>query len=251
MAVETTSTRANREFFERAYAPALARHALKQLVSYDQLSKTRRNLGVARRLPRFERQLSILDYGFGLGTFLLRLPRRHRISGVELSQHAVSNLQRLCRLLRRDVATYSPEQLATLPAASFDFISCSHVLEHVDNDLSLVIELHRLLKQDGYLLINVPINEVWNDPNHVRAYDVTSALALLQHGGYAVEQVHEADRWTALVLTHEHTASVVPSIAMRALRVGLALMPSLLLDLTDRFLYGYRPQQLILVATKR
>ena len=40
----------------------------------------------------------------------------------------------------------------------FDTIVCSHVLEHV-NDRAALAELHRILKQDGLLVVMVTIVE--------------------------------------------------------------------------------------------
>lgn len=39
---------------------------------------------------------------------------------------------------------------------SFDVIFCIHVLEHVENDLMAIAELHRVLKPHGTLVIGVP-----------------------------------------------------------------------------------------------
>ena len=39
----------------------------------------------------------------------------------------------------------------------FDFIICNHVLEHVADDKSGMLELYRVLKQGGKAMINVPI----------------------------------------------------------------------------------------------
>jgi SAM-dependent methyltransferase len=224
---------------------------MKQLVSYDQLSKTRRNLAAARQVPHFDEPLRVLDYGFGLGTFLVRLPRRHRISGVELSDAAARNLKRLCSLLLRSVTLYAPDALADLPPATFDCICCSHVLEHVDDDLHLLVEFHRVLTDNGSLVLNLPINEVWSDPNHVRSYTASSAIELLERAGFGIERVEEADRWTALVLDHERNSRRVPRSILRALRLGLALLPPRVLDATELLLASrYEPQQLIIVAKK-
>ena len=43
------------------------------------------------------------------------------------------------------------------PAASFDVIYCSHVLEHVAEDGRAMRELHRVLKPDGWALLVVPV----------------------------------------------------------------------------------------------
>lgn len=45
----------------------------------------------------------------------------------------------------------------------FDFIYCSHILEHVPDDIKAMRELRRVLKPDGVALIMVPMNGVCYD----------------------------------------------------------------------------------------
>jgi SAM-dependent methyltransferase len=49
---------------------------------------------------------------------------------------------------------------------SFDVILCSHVLEHVDNDIQAMKELYRVLKSDGMGIFQVPI-----DMKRTRTYE--------------------------------------------------------------------------------
>jgi SAM-dependent methyltransferase len=53
------------------------------------------------------------------------------------------------------------------PDGSFDVIYCCHVLEHVENDIQAIRELARVLNEDGWALIVVPIqgNETIEDQN--------------------------------------------------------------------------------------
>ena len=44
------------------------------------------------------------------------------------------------------------------PENFFDFILCSHVLEHVTNDYSAMKEFHRVLRKDGFGILQVPID---------------------------------------------------------------------------------------------
>ena len=41
-------------------------------------------------------------------------------------------------------------------ADSFDSVMCNHVLEHVDNDLLALSEIHRVLKPGGWAIVQVP-----------------------------------------------------------------------------------------------
>jgi ubiquinone/menaquinone biosynthesis C-methylase UbiE len=40
---------------------------------------------------------------------------------------------------------------------SFDIVFCSHVLEHVENDIKAMKEVFRVLKKDGFAILQVPI----------------------------------------------------------------------------------------------
>jgi len=46
---------------------------------------------------------------------------------------------------------------------SFDVVLCSHVLEHVDDDLAAMSELYRVLKPGGWGILDAPINETYAD----------------------------------------------------------------------------------------
>lgn len=243
----------NLVFYENAYN---SRHFLKvflkQFISYDQLSKTRRNLRIVRNTPLFSKNISILDYGFGHGTLLLKMPGRHQIYGCELSTEAIKNVKKLCSLLRRKVYLYSSDEfVAASHDMKLDLVCCSHVIEHVDDDHSLLKLFHVALGADGHLLLNVPINEVWNDPKHVRQYSAESTKLLLECSGFKVENIIEADRWTAFILYHEYVSTTNYKFLLKVLRLFLALLPIVVLDAFEKFLPEKYPYQQLLVLAKK
>ena len=65
------------------------------------------------------------------------------------------------------------------PDESFDVIYCSHVLEHIPDDLQAMRELRRVLKKDGWAVLLVPISadETYEDPS------ITSPAERLVHFG--------------------------------------------------------------------
>lgn len=52
---------------------------------------------------------------------------------------------------------------------SFDIIICIHVLEHIDDDSKAIAELYRVLNNDGFAVIDVPIDNnretTYEDPS--------------------------------------------------------------------------------------
>lgn len=99
-----------------------------------------------------------------------------------------------------DMYTYKENQ--------FDFFICSHVLEHIPNDIKAMSELHRVLKPGGKGIAMVPINlqlaETMEDPectdiptrwhlygqdDHIRMYAKNNFIARLKSVGFTVEEL--------------------------------------------------------------
>lgn len=95
------------------------------------------------------------------------------------------------------------------PDNSFDFIYCSHVLEHVLDDRKAMREFHRVLTHDGIAILLVPITakktiedpsvtdpeerlRIFGQADHVRRYgpDYSSRL---QDAGFTVKEVRRED----------------------------------------------------------
>lgn len=96
-----------------------------------------------------------------LARWLRKLPHLHYIgSDLQAWDYTASNVH-----LYTDL-TY----LAFAPA-SFDFIICNHVLEHIKKDRLAICELYRVLKPGGYAFISVPVKmrELTYEDTDIRA----------------------------------------------------------------------------------
>ena len=99
---------------------------------------------------------------------------------------------------------------------TFDVIYCSHVLEHVPDDKRAIRELHRVLKPNGWAILQVPITAdiTFEDPSitdptdrlrlfgnkdHVRSYG-PDFVERLQEAGFKVKIITASD-----FLTEEQT----------------------------------------------
>ncbi|MDN5200833.1 methyltransferase domain-containing protein [Fulvivirgaceae bacterium BMA10] len=98
---------------------------------------------------------------------------------------------------------------------SFDVAFCNHVMEHVEDDIKAMSEIHRVLKPGGWAIIQVPFfpplkDETFEDPNitdprereqvfgqddHVRLYGKDYSKRLEKAGFKVTEDefIHEID----------------------------------------------------------
>lgn len=92
------------------------------------------------------------------------------------------------------------------PDQSFDALLCSHVLEHVPDDRAAMREMRRVVKDEGWALINVPADPAreqvdedstvadpdermkrFGQADHVRVYAVATVLERLEEAGFSVD----------------------------------------------------------------
>jgi SAM-dependent methyltransferase len=95
------------------------------------------------------------------------------------------------------------------PDQSFDVVYCSHVLEHVPDDRRAMREFYRVLKNDGWAILLVPINsektfedptvtspeerlKVFGQKDHVRRYG-PDYVNRLREAGFNVESTRVSD----------------------------------------------------------
>lgn len=90
----------------------------------------------------------------------------------------------------------------------FDIVICNHVLEHIDNDVKAMSEVFRVLKKNGFAILQVPIDykrtETYEDPSitdrksrekifgqydHVRVYGLDYGKRLAK-AGFQVDENH-------------------------------------------------------------
>lgn len=67
----------------------------------------------------------------------------------------------------------------------FDIIICSHVLEHIPDDIKAINEMHRVLKKDGLLFISVPIDgdqtKVWSQEKIKEVHEKRKTIEYRDH----------------------------------------------------------------------
>jgi len=117
----------------------------------------RERLAIIRRMVGPHRGLDIAEIGSG-GGHVLRMFPDARITAVDVSSVFLDTARR--NLRGYDVRFLKGElDRLSLPAASFDRVVCTEVLEHTKDPAPILAEIRRVLRPDGVAVITVP-----NDP---------------------------------------------------------------------------------------
>ena len=92
---------------------------------------------------------------------------------------------------------------------SLDWVLCTEVIEHVQDDRAAALELGRVLRPGGFALISVPTPPAPHDSQHVReGYSLQQMSDLLAEGGLEVLWhrycFHLPMRWLAVVWRWQH-----------------------------------------------
>jgi ubiquinone/menaquinone biosynthesis C-methylase UbiE len=115
------------------------------------------------------RALRMLDVGCGKGLFLRDfssgLRQRHGVqtiqaSGIDLVRSPGDHFKEVCSDFKFVQQNLDGQPLP-FSDASFDFLSCNHVLEHIFETEKLVREFRRVLHPQGLCVISVPNTAAW------------------------------------------------------------------------------------------
>ena len=124
---------------------------------YDPLTE-RRYHAILQRIERRAPPGRLLEIGCGAGHFLsVAQTRGWQTTGLEVSGSALQLLRHLQSQggLRSTVIDQELSQ-ARLPSAAFDAVVMIEVLEHLDEPLTTLQDVHRLLRDDGVLYLTTP-----------------------------------------------------------------------------------------------
>lgn len=165
---------------------------------------------IARQIAAGSR---VLELGTATGYFSRYLAEELgcAVDGVELDAAMAESAAAYCgRML---VADLQQERLADhFPPASYDFIVCADVLEHLPDPEAVLVQLKALLKPGGKVLISIPNvayagvildlieggfqyrDEGILDRTHLRFFTRGSFTGFLQNTGYEAESVEPVPR---------------------------------------------------------
>lgn len=165
-------------------------------------------LKAVRSLRLSDSSVRMLDAGTGRGDLALYFARhqpRWHVTGVDIEDERVARCTEAARLLSLTNVGFRQGDLLHLDASDeYDLITCTDVLEHIENDRLAMANLARALRRGGYLVLSFPsvpqrkhlrlvrwrerrINFSPSDIGHVReGYSVEAIGALLEDVGLSM-----------------------------------------------------------------
>jgi SAM-dependent methyltransferase len=131
----------------------------------------------------------ILDVGCGTGAILEEFARRYTAFGLDFSPSAID----FCR--KRGLPSLFAGTLSDYRVdVPFDVVTMLDVVEHVDDDLGLLRDGHRLLRGGGTILITVPaFPALWSghdvELHHKRRYVKAQLKSLVEAAGFQIDHL--------------------------------------------------------------
>ncbi len=156
------------------------------------------------RLPA---RAQILDAGCGSGRNMIELARHGAVTGVELSETSVRLAQ------ARDAGEVIEGSVLDMPfeAGTFDLAASLDVIEHLDDDLTALRELRRVVKPGGALLVTVPAYQwLWSGHDEVNHHFRRYTRRSLQRAG-------EQAGWHQVRTTYFNSLLLPAAIMLRVL----------------------------------
>lgn len=141
----------------------------------------------------------ILDAGCGTGQMTRKLEAIGEAFGLDYAQEAIAFASsRGVRKLVRGSITAPP-----FAPGSFDCVLALDVIEHVEDDMGILVSLFDIIKPGGHLIITVPaFDALWSEHDvindHKRRYRAPHLRRLIEEAGFEVDRVSYCN--TALYL---------------------------------------------------
>jgi 2-polyprenyl-3-methyl-5-hydroxy-6-metoxy-1,4-benzoquinol methylase len=146
--------------------------------------------------------LRILDVGCGTGLNAGHLAGQgHEVVGIDLSPVAIEKFRaRGYQGVVCDIEAGAPP----FPAASFDLVYASEVIEHCADTIAFLRSLHALLRPGGTLMLSTPNSAFWayrllglfgrapgeyQHPGHLRFFSKRSLARAVQAAGFEIASI--------------------------------------------------------------
>jgi SAM-dependent methyltransferase len=104
----------------------------------------------------------LLEIGCSFGVLAFELARRgYQVTGVDVNPISIQLANEINRILEEKNVCFANVDFIDneFPAGEFDIVVTVEVLEHIRDDQRAIGEIHRILKDNGLLIVSVPYTE--------------------------------------------------------------------------------------------
>jgi SAM-dependent methyltransferase len=145
---------------------------------------------VGRLIAAAEGKRRVVDFGAGFGTFAALL-KAEGLQPLAVEPDAGNRL----RIAANGIAAVA--DLSDIDG-SVEFLYSLNVLEHIEDDIAALAQIHRKLSPDGRVFIYVPaFRALWTSLDdhvgHQRRYTLPELTAKMRRAGFAIEQARYVD----------------------------------------------------------
>ncbi len=159
-----------------------------------------------------KRDGNILDAGCSVGNFIAHSPGR--ITGIDSDSRGVAE----CR--KRGFKAEEADLNRGIPCAdgSFDNIHCWHVIEHLEDPLSFISELYRVLRKGGLLVLATPYfssayRRFYDDPTHISPMTRESLRRGALNAGFLQEKISVSSQRRPVGMGRLYARGLIPASA--------------------------------------
>jgi len=99
----------------------------------------------------------VLDLGCGIGDFSFFLSDQGaKVTGIDIESAKINTAKEVAQKLQKKITFLCNDasSLEKIGESSFDLVICLAVIEHIDDDEGLLYAINRIMKTDGYLILN-------------------------------------------------------------------------------------------------
>src|SRR5258708_4918049 len=149
---------------------------------------------------------NVLDIGCGAGTLSMYMAAKgNKVLGIDISEKAVHAAQKSAEVLDlKNISFKAVEFPNEVPTDTYDFILCSEVIEHLENDTLALKKIYQLLKPEGIAIITTPsknapmfrlglANEFDKRVGHLRRYTLEEVVLQCKNAGFTILETNKAE----------------------------------------------------------
>ena len=134
---------------------------------------------------------SIVDFGAGIGTMSILFRKKINVNPlcIEIDENNIQELKKRKLDYTKSLSTISEP---------VDYIFSSNVLEHIEDDYTVLKVIQEKLKNNGILFLYLPANMIlWTKLDemvgHYRRYEIKKIKSLCKKAGFNIVKIHYAD----------------------------------------------------------